>query len=54
MLEDELKDMVSDIVAQKVASGLNNKKYSSFIDRLAKKEIDPYVAAEQVADTLFK
>ncbi len=54
MLEDELKDMVSDIVAQKVASGLNNKKYSSFIDKLAKKEIDPYVAAEQVADTLFK
>lgn len=54
MLEDELKDMVADIVAQKVASGLNNKKYSSFIDKLAKKEIDPYVAAEQVADTLFK
>lgn len=54
MLEDELKDMVSDIVAQKVALGLNNKKYSSFIDRLAKKEIDPYVAAEQVTDTLFK
>lgn len=54
MLEDELKDMVSDIVAQKVASGLNNKKYSSFIDKLARKEIDPYVAAEQVAATLFK
>ncbi len=54
MLEDELKDMVADIVAQKVAAGLNSKKYSSFIDRLEKKEIDPYVAAEQVADTLFK
>jgi LAO/AO transport system kinase len=54
MLEDELKDMVSDIVAQKVASGLNNKKYAAFIDKLAKKEIDPYVAAEQVAGTLFK
>ncbi len=54
MLEDELKDMVSDIVTQKVAAGLSNKKYTSFIDKLAKKEIDPYVAAEQVADTLFK
>lgn len=54
MLEDELKDMVSDIVAQKVASGLNSKKYSSFIDKLARKEIDPYVAAEKVAETLFK
>jgi LAO/AO transport system kinase len=54
MLEDELKDMVSDIVAQKVASDLNSKKYSAFIDKLARKEIDPYVAAEKVAETLFK
>jgi LAO/AO transport system kinase len=54
MLEDELKDMVSDIVEQKVASMLTEKKYSSFVDRLIRKEIDPYQAAEQVADGLFK
>ncbi|MEO9362551.1 MAG: methylmalonyl Co-A mutase-associated GTPase MeaB [Nitrososphaera sp.] len=55
MLEDELKDMVSDIVSQKVASMLKeNKKYSAFMDKLAKKEIDPYMAAEQVAASLFK
>jgi LAO/AO transport system kinase len=55
MLEDELKDMVSDIVSQKVASMLKeNKKYSAFIDKLARKEIDPYMAAEKVAASLFK
>jgi LAO/AO transport system kinase len=55
MLEDELKDMVSDIISQKVASMLKeNKKYSAFVDKLAKKEIDPYTAAEKVGATLFK
>ncbi|MGI0019253.1 MAG: methylmalonyl Co-A mutase-associated GTPase MeaB [Nitrososphaera sp.] len=55
MLEDELKDMVSDIVELKVASMLaQNKKYSAIIDRLVDKETDPYVAAEQVAASLFR
>jgi LAO/AO transport system kinase len=55
MLEDELKDMVSDIVEVKVASMLaKNKKYSAIIDRLADKKTDPYVAAEQVAESLFR
>jgi LAO/AO transport system kinase len=55
MLEDELKDMVSDIVSQRVASMLKeNRKYSAFIDKLARKEIDPYSAAEKVAESLFK
>lgn len=55
MLEDELKDMVSDIVELKVASMLaKNKKYSAIIDRLVDKETDPYMAAEQVAASLFR
>lgn len=55
MLEEELKGMVSDIVEQKVAVMLSeNKKYSSIVDKLANKEIDPYIAAEQVAASLFK
>jgi LAO/AO transport system kinase len=55
MLEEELKVMVSDIVEQKVAVMLSeNKKYSAFVDKLARKEIDPYMAAEQVAASLFK
>jgi len=31
-----------------------NKKYSAIIDRLVDKETDPYMAAEQVAASLFR
>lgn len=55
MLEEELKDMVSDIVERKVALMLAaDKKHSVVIDRLAAKKTDPYTAAEQVAESLFK
>lgn len=55
MLEEELKDMVSDIVERKVALMLaENKKHSAFIDKLAAKKMDPYTAAERVAESLFK
>lgn len=54
MLEDELKDMVLNIVEEKVSSMLaGDKKYSEFIDKLAKKEIDPYMAADQLAEELL-
>lgn len=55
MLEEELKDMVSDIVERKVALMLAaDKKHSAIIDKLAAKKTDPYTAAEQVAESLFK
>lgn len=54
MLEDELKDMVLNIVEEKVSSMLTqDKKYSEFIEKLTRKEIDPYVAADQLAEGLF-
>ncbi len=54
MLEDELKDMVLNIVEEKVSSMLaRDKKYSEFIDKLARKEIDPYMAADQLASELL-
>src|ERR671939_694393 len=54
MLEDELKDMVLNMVGQKVSSMLaQDKKYSHFIEKLARKEIDPYVAADQLAAGSF-
>jgi hypothetical protein len=31
-----------------------NRKYSEFIDRLVRKEIDPYIAAEELATVLFR
>jgi LAO/AO transport system kinase len=55
MLEDELKGMILNILEKKVSSMLaQERKYSEFIDRLARKEIDPYVAAEELAGTLFR
>jgi LAO/AO transport system kinase len=55
MLEDELTDMILNIVEKKVSSMLaQDRKYSEFINRLARKEIDPYMAAEELAGTLFR
>ncbi|HEX2014027.1 MAG TPA: methylmalonyl Co-A mutase-associated GTPase MeaB [Nitrososphaera sp.] len=55
MLEDELKDMVLNIIEKKVSGTLaRSKKYSDFVDKLAKKEIDPYMAAELLASDIFK
>jgi LAO/AO transport system kinase len=55
MLEDELTDMILNILEKKVSFMLTqDSKYSEFIDRLARKEIDPYVAAEELAGTLFR
>jgi LAO/AO transport system kinase len=55
MLEDELTDMILNILEKKVSFMLTqDRKYSEFIDRLARKEIDPYAAAEELAGTLFR
>ncbi|MGI0024305.1 MAG: methylmalonyl Co-A mutase-associated GTPase MeaB [Nitrososphaera sp.] len=55
MLEDELRDMVLNIVEKKVSNMLaQSQKYSEFVDKLEKKEIDPYLAAEQLASGLVK
>ena len=55
MLEDELTDMILNILEKKVSSMLTqDRKYSEFIDRLARKEIDPYAAAEELAGTLLR
>jgi LAO/AO transport system kinase len=55
MLEDELTDMILNILEKKVSSMLaQDRKYSEFIDKLARKEIDPYVAAEELAGTLIR
>ena len=55
MLEDELSDMILNILEKKVTSVLaQDRKYSEFIDKLARKEIDPYVAAEELAGILIR
>jgi LAO/AO transport system kinase len=55
MLEGELRDMVLNMVEKKASAMLaGNKRYSEFVDRLTKKEIDPYAAAEELAAGLFR
>ena len=55
MLEDELSDMILNILEKKVSSVIaQDRKYSAFIDKLARKEIDPYVAAEELAGILIR
>jgi LAO/AO transport system kinase len=55
MLEDELTDMILNIIEKKVSSMLaQDRNYSAFIDRLARKEIDPYIAAEELTGTLLR
>ena len=55
MLEDELRAMVLTIMEKKISGMLKqNKHYSEFVERLAKKEIDPYLAAEELASGLMK
>jgi LAO/AO transport system kinase len=55
MLEDELTDMVLNIVEKKVSTMIaQDRKYSEFIDRLTRREIDPYLAADELAATLFR
>ena len=55
MLEDELTDMILNNLEKKVSSMIaQDRKYSEYIDRLARKEIDPYVAAEELATVLFR
>ncbi len=55
MLEDELTDMILNNLEKRVSSMLAlDRKYSEFIDRLARKEIDPYVAAEELTTAFFR
>ncbi|HXV47033.1 MAG TPA: methylmalonyl Co-A mutase-associated GTPase MeaB [Nitrososphaera sp.] len=55
MLEGELRDMVLNMVEKKASAMLaGNRKYSEFVDKLAKKEIDPYAAAEELAGHLIR
>jgi LAO/AO transport system kinase len=55
MLVDELRNMVLNLIEKRAATMLaGSKKYPEFVDKLAKKEIDPYAAAEELAASLFK
>ena len=53
-VEAELKDMVLNMVGQKVSTMLGkSKKYQDCVDLLLKKKIDPYEAAEELAANML-
>jgi LAO/AO transport system kinase len=55
MIEAELRDMVLNMIQEKVSYMLtSNKKYYDLIDKLISKKTDPYHAAEQLADEIFR
>jgi LAO/AO transport system kinase len=53
-VESELNDMVLSIVGQKVSAMLNkNKKYKECVELMLKKKMDPYEAAEDLAEIVL-
>jgi LAO/AO transport system kinase len=55
MFELELRDMVLNMVEQKVSSMLyKNKKYYQLIDELISKKTDPYKAAEELGSVILR
>lgn len=55
MIEAELRDMVLNMIQQKVSYMLtSNKKYYDFVDKLISKRTDPYHAAEQLANEMLR
>ena len=54
LLEIELKDMVLNILKDKILTMLNdNPSYHSLIDKIQKKIMDPFQAAEELTSNLF-
>lgn len=55
MLEMELRDMVLNMVEERVSTMLReDNRYREFINRIANKELDPYLAAEQLAAVVLR
>jgi LAO/AO transport system kinase len=54
LLESELKDMVLNILQDKILNMLdNNPSYHNFIDKIQNKKVDPYQAAEDLVSSLL-
>ena len=54
LLESELKDMVLNILQDKILNMLdNNPSYHNFIDKIQNKKVDPYQAAEDLVSRLL-
>ena len=54
LLESEIKDMVLNILQDKILNMLdNNPSYHNFIDKIQNKKVDPYQAADDLVSSLL-
>ena len=55
MLEFELRDMVLNMVEERVSAMFKeDSRYHEFVEKIVKKELDPYQAAEQLASVVLR
>lgn len=55
MLEVELRDIVLNMVEEKVSAMFReDNRYREFIEKIVNKELDPYLAAEQLASVVLR
>ncbi len=54
LLSGILKDIIADKIYQVIAEHIQSEEFESFVDRINKKEIDPYTLADEIVDRLKK
>ena len=55
MLEFELRDMVLNMVEERVSAMFKeDSRYREFVEKIVMKELDPYLAAEQLASVVLR
>jgi LAO/AO transport system kinase len=55
MLEYELRDMVLNMVEERVSAMFKeDSRYREYVEKIVKKELDPYQAAEQLASVVLR
>ncbi|MGC2574737.1 MAG: methylmalonyl Co-A mutase-associated GTPase MeaB [Candidatus Nitrosopolaris sp.] len=55
MLESELRDMVLNMVEERVSAMFKeDSRYREYVEKIVKKELDPYQAAEQLASVVLR
>ena len=54
-LENELKDIILNIMSEKVESMLeSNKMFSKYLKQIQSKKMDPFEAADKITKSLIK
>jgi len=54
LLSGILKDIIAEKIYQVIGEHIQSEEFESFIDRIHKKEIDPYTLADEIVDRLKK